>query len=73
VDVFGPNGEYIAVGGPGKAWNMSKLGEQMKILKYGADRDEVRALAYFEEGTPQEVLDLAKKWLGDGNVFPFPK
>jgi hypothetical protein len=73
VDVFGPNGEYIAVGGPGKALKMNKLGEQMKILKWGADQASVRAIAYFEEGTPQEALDLARKWLGDGNVLIFPK
>jgi hypothetical protein len=69
VDVFGPNGEYIAVGGPGKSLDISTLGTQMKILKYGADQAGVRAIAYFREGTPQVALDLAKKWLGDGDFL----
>ncbi|MFJ1759561.1 hypothetical protein ACIOD2_04540 [Amycolatopsis sp. NPDC088138] len=73
VDVFGPNGEYIAVGGPGKALNTTKLGSQMKILKWGADQAGVTAQAYFEAGTPQEAIDIAKKWLGDANVISFPK
>ncbi|WP_273941135.1 hypothetical protein [Kutzneria chonburiensis] len=35
-----------------------------------ADQAGVAARAYFEEGTPQEAIDIATKWLGDGD---FPK
>ena len=43
----------------------------LKRLKELADAHRVQALAYFEEGTPQSVLDLAIKWLGKGNVRSF--
>jgi hypothetical protein len=71
VDVIGRNGEYIAVGGPAKARNLSKLGQKLHILKYAAGEAKVPAQAYFEEGTPQPALDLANRILGSENVFTF--
>jgi hypothetical protein len=73
VDVMGPHGEYIAVGGPGKALDLSRLGSKLRVLKYAADQAGVPAQAYFERGTPQTVIDLAKRRLGDDNVFIFDR
>ena len=36
-----------------------------------AHSENVRALAYFAEGTPDNVLNLARKWLGPQNVRVF--
>jgi hypothetical protein len=71
LDVVGPKGELIAVGGPAKAGNLSKLGTQLKVLKEAADVRGVPAQAYFERGTPQSAIDLAIKKLGKDNVFIF--
>lgn len=71
VDVLGPNQELVVVGGPSKAARLSDLGGNLKRLKELADAHRVQALAYFEEGTPQSVLDVAIKWLGKGNVRTF--
>jgi len=71
VDVVGPNGELIVVGGPSKAANLGGLGDNLTRLKTVAEANEVRALAYFEEGTPSTAVDLAKKILGDENVKLF--
>ncbi|MGK3963945.1 SpvB/TcaC N-terminal domain-containing protein [Sorangium sp. So ce1667] len=71
VDVVGPNGELIAVGGPFKAKNLSRLGTQMRVLKEAADMRGVEARAAFERGTPQAAIDVAAKWLGAKNVMVF--
>ena len=34
VDVLGPNGEYIVVGGPAKSLKLSRLGEALHILRF---------------------------------------
>jgi hypothetical protein len=73
VDVIGPNGEYIAVGGPAKAKNLGKLKEKLGILKYAADEKKVGSQAYFEKGTPQSALDVAGQVLGKENVFVFER
>jgi len=71
IDVLGPNQELIVVGGKGKALNLSKLGDRLSSLKRLADAHHVKALAYFEEGTPQTAIDVATKWLGKENVHLF--
>ncbi|MDQ6772984.1 MAG: WXG100 family type VII secretion target [Candidatus Dormibacteraeota bacterium] len=71
VDVLGPNGEYIAVGGPAKAINVGDFGGKLRILRYAADQAGVPAQYYFAKGTPHAVLDLAAKQLGSENVFVF--
>ena len=71
IDVVGSAGEFIAVGGPSKAINLARLGRQMQILRAAADEAKVSAKAYFEVGTPEEALRIAKRHLGEGNVFLF--
>lgn len=69
IDVIGEAGEYIAVKGPAKT--ASKVGRQLQILKAAADRAGVKAIAYFAKGTPEEVLKVARRKLGDENVHIF--
>jgi hypothetical protein len=71
VDVIGPNGELIYVGGPAKAINPGVMGQKLRVIRYVADQTGVKAEAYFVDGTPNSVLDLARKWLGAENVFSF--
>jgi hypothetical protein len=73
VDVIGKDGEYIAVGGPAKAGSLSDLGRKLRILKYAADNQGVPAQAYFERGTPETAINVAKRALGDNNVFIFDR
>lgn len=73
VDVIGGDGAYVAVGGPAKAANLSKLGQKLHILRYAADQAGVPARAYFEAGTPQSAIDLAIRILGKDNVIIFGK
>lgn len=68
VDVLGPNGEYIAVGGPAKGRKPGRVGEKLHILRFAADQAGVAAVAYFDEGTPEELLRVARRILGDDNV-----
>ena len=59
VDVFGPAGQYIGVGGPAKSLNLAELGSKLKILS-GAARDAgVGAKYYFEKGTPIGAIRIA--------------
>lgn len=71
IDVIGKAGEYIAVGGPAKGFDMAKFGQKLDILRRGAAEAGVAAKAYLAEGTPQKVIDLAKKKLGEDNVVVF--
>ncbi len=71
IDVVGPDGELIMVGGPAKARDLSKLGTQLKVLQEAARDRGVAAKAAFEKGTPQEVIDLAMKKLGPDHVMIF--
>ncbi|PYU20432.1 MAG: hypothetical protein DMG32_22335 [Acidobacteria bacterium] len=71
VDVIGKAGELIAVGGPAKGLDLAKLGNKLSILKTAAMNVGTTAKAYFEAGTAQTVIDLAKKILGEKNVVVF--
>ena len=73
IDVIGGQGELVLVGGPAKAGSLGELGDRMKTLKEAATDRGVTALAFFEEGTPQSAIDIARRWLGDANVQIFPK
>jgi hypothetical protein len=73
VDVFGPNGELILVGGPSKQQNMSKTIQRLTDLKLGADAKGVGAAAYFTNDTPQQVIQQAQRVLGAGNVHVFAR
>jgi hypothetical protein len=71
VDVIGGDGTYIAVGGKAKAKDLAKLGQKLNILKWGAGEQGVGAKAYFQEGTPESALNVARKVLGGDNVHVF--
>src|SRR5690606_29122614 len=73
IDVLGPAGELIVVGGPAKARSPGALGDRLRILKETADARGVKAQAFFEAGTPQSVLDIAARHLGAANVRIFPR
>jgi hypothetical protein len=72
VDVIAGNGDYVAVGGPAKASDLADLGHRLGMLSWAADQAGVGAQAYFAEGTPETVLNLACKILGPSNVFTIP-
>lgn len=61
IDVIGPAGELITVGGPAKARSLSKWGMHLQRLKAVGKERGVRVMAYLEEGTPDEAIRLAKK------------
>lgn len=69
IDVIGKAGEYIAVGGPAKT--ASDVGRQLQILKAAAEQAGVKCVAFFARGTPEEVLKVARRRLGEGNVHIF--
>jgi hypothetical protein len=71
IDVLGRSGEMIGVGGPAKAINLADLGLKLKVLSGVAERIGVRAMYFFEKGTPLEAIRLAEKWLGKDNVVVF--
>ncbi|MBL7488079.1 hypothetical protein I6A60_10515 [Frankia sp. AgB1.9] len=73
LDVVGPNGEYIFVGGPAKARDPADFGHRLQISRAAADKAGVRAIYYLEEGTPESAISQAKGRFGDENVFVFPK
>jgi len=68
IDVIGPNGEYIFVGGAAKAKNPAKFGRALQISKYAADQAGVKAIYYLDEGTPASAVAQAKRVFGDDNV-----
>ncbi|RST03459.1 hypothetical protein E2C00_32790, partial [Streptomyces sp. WAC05374] len=71
LDVIGPNGEYVYVGGGAKAANPSKFGKALKINKYAADEAGVKAVYYLADNTPESAIKQAKKVFGDENVHIF--
>lgn len=73
VDVFGPNGELILVGGPKKGENLGKLGGILKNIKIIAEARGVTAQYYFSDNTPENVIKFAEKRLEAENVFTFPE
>lgn len=73
LDVLGPNGEYIFVGGPAKVSNPAKFGRALQIAKAAADQNGFRAMYYLEAGTPESAIAQATKRFGIDNVFLFPK
>ena len=52
---------------------MSTEPDKLKVLKTAADDRGVKALAYFENGTPESVLKVARKQLGVENVHIFER
>jgi hypothetical protein len=73
IDVVGPNGELVEVGGPGKGINPSNFGRQMQRLQSAAESTGTKGQFYYDQGTPESILNIARKWLGSENVIPFKK
>ena len=73
IDVFGPNGELILVGGPNKVTDFGKLGGILRNLKLIADARGVKAQHYFTDNTDEAVIKFTEKRLGAENVFTFPE
>ena len=71
-DVYGRNGELIAVGGPKKVENLSKEKSRLINLKEAPGQVPGRtAEAWYTSDTPSSVIDQAKEVLGEGNVHTF--
>ena len=76
VDVFGPDGELILVGGPFKQALENKAGgttQRLKQLKLASEARGVKGLAYFTSDTPSGIVDKARNILGDENVQLFDR
>ena len=73
IDVFGPNGELILVGGPAKSTNLGKLGGILRNIKIVAEARGVQAQYYFSDNTSEAVIKFTEKRLGAENVFTFPE
>ena len=73
VDVIGPNGELIAVGGPAKEDASGKLTDRLTDLKRAADTRGVKAKAYFTNDTNEKELNEARSVLGVDNVHTFER
>ncbi len=71
IDVIGPNGEYIFVGGAAKAKDPAKFGRELQISKYAAEQVGVEAIYYLDAGTPQSAIAQAKRAFGENNVRTF--
>ncbi|MFJ6009412.1 RHS repeat domain-containing protein [Streptomyces halstedii] len=72
LDVIGPNGEYIFVGGGAKAANPASFGKALKINKYAADEAGVPATYYLDAAnTPESAINQARKVFGADNVHTF--
>jgi RHS repeat-associated protein len=73
IDVYGKAGEFIGVGGPAKAIDLAQLGGKLKVLAGAAEQAGVKAMYFFEKGTPEAAVRLAQKWLGKENVVVFER
>ncbi|MFC9282292.1 RHS repeat-associated core domain-containing protein [Streptomyces collinus] len=72
LDVIGPNGEYVFVGGGAKARNPSKFGSALKINKWAAEQAGVSASYYLDAATtPASAINQARKVFGADNVHLF--
>jgi len=72
VDVLGPRGEFIGVGGPAKGRHLDKTISYLTQLRRYAEYYNTQAQAYFVRGTERKVLDAARRVLGDSNVHLMP-
>ena len=71
VDVAGPKGELVLVGGPAKANDIERLARELEIYRQVAAQRGVAAEAYFVKGTPIAVINKAIEILGKANVHIF--
>ena len=70
IDVVLSSGTFIEVGGPAKAFNPAKFGQQLQQVRAAADAEGGQALFMYEPGTPQSATDLATKGFGQGGARP---
>ncbi|SCX73130.1 hemagglutinin repeat-containing protein [Variovorax sp. EL159] len=71
IDVVGPNGQLIGVGGPAKANNLGNLGNEIAKLQEVAAQRGVIVQYYITDSTPPSVYNFLTKRLGVENVFIF--
>jgi filamentous hemagglutinin len=71
IDVIGPAGELISVGGLSKTFNLGRFGRELKILATEASRRGVGVKVALERGVPQSLIDFASKRVGIENVIIF--
>jgi filamentous hemagglutinin len=69
IDVIGPNGELIAVGGPNKAANLDKLSTEIWKLQYEASKRGVEVKYALTPDTPKAVIDFIAKKIGAANII----
>lgn len=71
IDVIGPNGELIGVGGPAKSNRLPNLGNEIAKLQEAASQRGVIVQYYITDSTPPSVYEFLTKRLGAKNVFYF--
>jgi hypothetical protein len=57
------------VGGPAKAMNFSRLGQEVKFYQFEATRLGVGVKAVFARGTPASVIKFVSERIGARNVI----
>ncbi|MDR6182164.1 hypothetical protein [Asaia bogorensis] len=65
IDVVAENCDSIAVVGPAKARKLENFSKGLRVYKEEAEKRGVQAWAYLAEGTPDSVLQEARKILGE--------
>ncbi len=61
-----------ALGGPAKASNLPKFGQQLQRVAAAADEAGATPIFMYDQGTPQSAIDLAERWFGPGGAVPIP-
>ena len=51
--------------------SLAQLGQKIQRLKIYAEQNGKTAQYYFTDGTPDSAVNLARRWLGEENVFIF--
>lgn len=73
IDVTGPLGEIIGVGGVGKNMLPEKLNKEINFLLEIGRKREVPVKYFLEEGTNPLIIKQITNLLGENNVFIFLK
>ncbi len=68
IDIVTRTNQFIEVGGPAKAENLAKFGQQLQRVAWYAQDQGGTAIFRYAPGTPQAAIDLAEKWFGAGNA-----
>jgi RHS repeat-associated protein len=75
IDLVLTGKRFVEVGGPSKGLTndqLSKFGSQLTVLREYARQQGGEAYFYYARGTPQQVIEQAKRFLGPDNVLPIP-